>query len=506
MKLHKIFNFSKKIIVYFHSIAQHSKRASIGTIKTLLLYIALLLTVNIKPSLCNDNKIQIISDIEMENLIIDISNQIFRVANMDPSSVKVYIISDPAVNAFVYQSNVFIHTGLITFSENTDVLFGVLAHETGHVARRHITRMIAHQDEQKSKSGSLALLTAILMIGLSPVSIGAMIPVFITPIIGLGAFMQGTLKYSRDKESEADQSAVVYLKKLHKSVYGLYSTMRFFNQEMGEQPEFAKYLYTHPLPIERMSAIYTAMKEEKKEDIGQIDCKMEFKLRRVQSKILGYMDNSLHHTFNNIKDKGKCFSNKDIEFFLDYKEMHKKWKERNFNRALKICDNLIKNRPQDLFLIETKASILISFGYIEEGIELYRKFINKYPFNNALYQFGVFLSTSNNPENINESIDVFKKIIREDPNNPRYYFGIAKAYLGINKEGMYNLNMSEGFIRSKDYKSALQYALKALKVLEKKSKRDIEDKDYIYVKEMSKDIIDLSREHIKHKKKKKSNK
>src|SRR3546814_20758551 len=62
-------------------------------------------------------------------------------AGLDPKSVKVVLIGDPSINAFVMQGQtVYIHSGLIRAADNIQQVQGVVAHELGHVAGGHAVR------------------------------------------------------------------------------------------------------------------------------------------------------------------------------------------------------------------------------------------------------------------------------------------------------------------------------------------------------------------------------
>ena len=83
-----------------------------------------------------------IRDAETEALIRAISEPLFRAAGVDPALVRITLIQNRAINAFVATGNrLFIHTGLIQQSDGPLELIGVLAHETGHISGGHLARL-----------------------------------------------------------------------------------------------------------------------------------------------------------------------------------------------------------------------------------------------------------------------------------------------------------------------------------------------------------------------------
>ena len=67
-------------------------------------------------------------------------------------------------------------------------------------------------------------------------------------------------------------------------------------------------------------------------------------------------------------------------------------KKGNLKNSLSVINNLIKNNKENYFLFETKADILLSFGYKKEAIKFYKKVFNKYP-KNKYVQIRIFNNT-----------------------------------------------------------------------------------------------------------------
>ena len=68
----------------------------------------------------------LIRDAEIEGLLRMMSRPIFKAAGINPAAVKVYVIADPSINAFVAGGQrIFVHTGLITRSDSPNEVIGV---------------------------------------------------------------------------------------------------------------------------------------------------------------------------------------------------------------------------------------------------------------------------------------------------------------------------------------------------------------------------------------------
>ena len=83
-----------------------------------------------------------IRDTEIESILNEWSAPIFEVAGIPAENIKINLIADNNINAFVTEGkNMFINTGLIIKAGSANGLIGVIAHETGHIAGGHIIKL-----------------------------------------------------------------------------------------------------------------------------------------------------------------------------------------------------------------------------------------------------------------------------------------------------------------------------------------------------------------------------
>src|SRR5258708_24682418 len=85
--------------------------------------------------------INFIRDAEIEATIRQFVSPVFAVAGLDPAVIRIYLVNDARLNAFVAGGqNLFLHTGLLIRSQSPNQVIGVAAHETGHIAGGHLAR------------------------------------------------------------------------------------------------------------------------------------------------------------------------------------------------------------------------------------------------------------------------------------------------------------------------------------------------------------------------------
>ena len=90
----------------------------------------------------NATKVSLIRDAEIENTISQFAAPVFRAAKLDVSAIKIHLVKDKTLNAFVAGGQrLFINTGLITQATSAGQIIGVIAHETGHISGGHLARL-----------------------------------------------------------------------------------------------------------------------------------------------------------------------------------------------------------------------------------------------------------------------------------------------------------------------------------------------------------------------------
>ena len=199
----------------------------------------------------------LIRDAETEKFLHQLADPIFTAAGLNPHDIKIYIVNDMSINAFVSGGqNVFINTGLIRKFKTPDALIGVIAHETGHITAGHLAR-----SSEGAKKAEGAMLLSYLL-GIGAVVAGA-------PDAGTAIIMGGNqtaqrmyMKFTRTQEEAADQHAIAYLDKMSYPASGLITLLEFFETEMiGYKGQIDEYTLSHPVSKKRIELIKERTKD-----------------------------------------------------------------------------------------------------------------------------------------------------------------------------------------------------------------------------------------------------
>ena len=77
---------------------------------------------------------------DIEHALAELARPLISAAGMSPSRVRIMVVQDPEMNAFVLDGgHVFVNSGLIMRLGSAAELQSVFAHELAHIANGHIT-------------------------------------------------------------------------------------------------------------------------------------------------------------------------------------------------------------------------------------------------------------------------------------------------------------------------------------------------------------------------------
>lgn len=355
------------------------KKKLVGGLKTykiLLFFIVLIFTNSINSSQ--------IYDYQTEEFIDELNLQILSV-NKYNKKIQFKIFNDDYPNAFVSEKNIiYLSSGLLIHSPDYVSLLSVLAHEIGHIEKHHISKR-KNETNNLKKIKNLGNIAAIA---------GSMIiqqPELINTIILNQTAMNNLyLNFSQEQEKEADLYAVNTLNKLNlptnsiKKFLLLLENKSNFNLIDIELKKFS----THPLFKER----YDIIDDNKVINTSNFDKNYQKQFEFIKAKFMAYTNNDLHNSL----DKERKIYYDAIRYSMDG----------NLFLSLKELNTLISTNNKNSFLLETKADILLSYGYNKEALEFYLKVLNKHPYNNYA-KFNIFMLTDLNKQDKKSTKEIF---------------------------------------------------------------------------------------------------
>jgi predicted Zn-dependent protease len=189
-----------------------------------------------------------------------------------------FCVRDPMLNAFALPGGfIAVHSALVLAAQSESELASVLGHEIGHVAQRHIARMIGQQ-KQDVLIPLAALVLAALAAKSSPdAAMGVAMG-------GQGLAIQRQLNFSRDAEREADR---VGFQIMGAGGYDTSGMVAFFQRLQSASRAYADqtpaWLLSHPLTSERIADIQARIRDM---PVRQRVDSVEFHLVRARVRVL----------------------------------------------------------------------------------------------------------------------------------------------------------------------------------------------------------------------------
>jgi len=369
----------------------------------------------------------ILTDDETETLLQNIVKPIFEVAGVAYDKNKIHLLNDMSLNAFVTDGNhLFVHTGTILKASNVNEISGILAHETGHIAGGHVMR-------QKLKINDLQTLSVISLLaaGATAVASGRGDAAMAIALGSHGSMLNSMMAYQTTEERNADESAVTYLKALNQSPEGLKNFMKTIQQTNRLSGyEESPYFRTHPMSVERMSFFETSAKQSG----GKLTSPYDEDFAFVQAKLTAFL--------LPIEQVLRKYPSSTGSLQAKYAQAIVFLRQKQFNKALTLADELIAAKPQNPYFYQLKGQILFESGKATQSAAVYEKALEIKPKSDEimLAYAESALEAENHQKNLQHIIDVLTKLQHSRENTHGWEL-LSKAYYekGMKADSMYAL-------------------------------------------------------------------
>ncbi|MFB3054831.1 MAG: M48 family metalloprotease [Alphaproteobacteria bacterium] len=374
----------------------------------------------------------LIRDTEVENTIRAYAAPLFEAAGLRGADVRIFLIADDALNAFVAGGlNLFLHTGLLLKVKNVGELTGVLAHETGHLAGGHLSRISG-----RLKAGSTAALVATILGVLTAAATGSGEAGAAIITAGQGLALGSVLAFSRAQESAADQAAMKLLDLTGQSAQGMADFFKTIeDQELLPASRQDVYVRTHPITRYRVQDVESHL-ERSPYTKTPANPKFEKMFRRMRAKLRAF----LHPPARTLK----TYAATDESIIARYARAIAYYRLNDLDRALPLMDGLIREEPGNAYFFELKGQALLEAGRIEKALPPYRKAVKLDP-DSALIRVDLArtLLAMDDRSLVKEAIGHLLFATRESPENSLGWHQLGIAYGHDGQFGMSALALAE---------------------------------------------------------------
>ena len=377
----------------------------------------------------------VLRDAETEKFFQDITAPMAVSAGLSPNAVKLVLVNDQSINAFVSVGQaIFINAGTVQQADNANELEGVIAHELGHIETGGSA--LTAQDAMKAAT-RVTLLS--LLLGAAAIAAGAGEAGMAAMMAGQSAAEGKFLAFSRAVEGSADASAVRHLNDSHYSGKGMVS---FFQKLKREEyrltPSFTKideFAVDHPMTEDRLLTLRTDLEKSPYWD-APVDKAKQDRFLRIKAKLIGYLEEP-----RVVLNK---YPERDQSIYAHYARAYA-WHRGGYpDKAIQEVDALVATSPHDPFFLELKGQILLESGKPREALAPLREAVaqsQSIPLISSL--LGDALVATDDPQNLKEAAQVLKVSVQRDNENPQAWYNLGLIYTRLGDEPRASLASAE---------------------------------------------------------------
>ena len=396
----------------------------------------------------------LIRDAEIETLLREYTQPIFRAAGLTGANIRIVLINDKSFNAFVVDGRrIFVNTGALSESTTPNQIIGVLAHETGHIAGGHLSR-IRDELARLQTAALIGMLLGAAAMAAGGGSSGAG-QAGVAMITGSQQFAtRSLLSYQRAHEEQADRAAVKFLAATGQSAKGMYETFkRFADQSMFTARYADPYAQSHPMPTERIAALTEISRSSpnwEKKDPPELQARHDM----MRAKLSGFMEPP--------QTVARRYPLSDTSLPARYARAISAYRHSDLRVAIAQIDQLIATQPNNPYFYELKGQALLEGSRPAEAIAPLRHAV-QLASQPTLIQLmlGQALVATNDPKYAEEAITILRNALAREPDAPQAYQQLAMAYGRKGDVAQADLASAQAAFSRGDIKTARELAARA---------------------------------------------
>jgi len=349
-----------------------------------------------------------------------------------------FAVRDPVLNAFALPGGfIGVHSALILAAQNESELAAVLSHEIGHVAQRHIARMIGSQRQDALIPIASMILAALTMRSNPDVAMALAVG-------GEGVAIQRQLNFSQNAEREADR---VGLQIMRDGGFDPSGMVAFFGRmqvaSRTTSDSVPPFLRTHPLTTERIADISSRIQSE---PFTSHHDDPDFQLLRARVRVL--QDDSvqgLTNTKNLFLDELATSSKlHHVNSAAYYGLAFVAYKQNNYNEASSLLQKArAVSESTSQFYTSLELDILQKSGRLAEAWKAAELARQAFPVSRGIGRQYADILIAN--KHITEAIAYLRDQTLLYRKEPELQQQLAKAYAAEGKESLQHLALAEAY-------------------------------------------------------------
>ena len=389
--------------------------------------------------------ISLLRDPDIEHGLQQLAEPILRSANLNGDGIKVWIVNDMGLNAFVIDhTHIFLHAGLVLQLNSAAQLQSVIAHEAAHISNGHISRRLANARRAKMAT-SFGVLVAAAAVAAGHTDAGVGLALGAT-----GSVNRTLLAHTRIEESAADQSALRFMNAAKIDPTAMAEVFELFIGQSNLSEEYQDpYTRSHPLSRDRIRTInaYSATATS-----HLPDAKQAYWFSRIQGKLSGFL-RAPQWTLR------RATGRSDVDLMRRAIAEHRSGRS---SSAQKTMAQLIATLPDDAFYRELQGQILLESREFFAATQAYASAANLVPSNALILGgYGRSLLAQNTKSSSAQALKILQKARNLDSRDARILRDIGTAYARSGQQGQAVLAIAERYALQGNIKNAAIQANRA---------------------------------------------
>ena len=404
-------------------------------------------------------------DDETDDAFKEWIQKIFTVAGLKKYQPRIFVIVNSEVNAAAsLGGHIYIFSEFLMKCDNADQFLGVMAHEVGHIAGGHVSRMDSGFDHAMVPAAA-----AVILGGALALASGSSEPLAAAMAGSAHVLDRSMLKFSRTQESAADQAGLSYLEKLGWPADGLSIFLEKVEKIYGSSTRVDPYTTTHPVTPDRLESIHSYMRKCSHQTRA-IPPVIESKFQRIKAKMMAFLDPS--------RAMGVY---KDNSLPAQYARAIAHYRLGDFSRALSAIETLVVKYPQDPYFYELKGQVLFETGEVDKSVPSLQKALSLRPHSPLIkILLAHALIERKSLPGSEEAIKILGPLTQKYPGEyPMAWRLLATAYGKTNRLGEAALALAEEAYLQENYRVATSQANRAKEMLKGNPKASVRAADLL---------------------------
>jgi predicted Zn-dependent protease len=329
----------------------------------------------------------------------------------------------------------------------------VLAHETGHIAGGHLSRL----REQLARAQTQSVIAMLLGIGAmvaasqSGRDVGSPTAALLGP---QEMIRRSLLSYQRSQEEQADRAGVKFLTATQQSPKGMAETFkRLADQVLFAAQKADPYVMSHPMPAERVRSLQAYGQTSpywNKKDPPELQLRHDL----MRAKLSGFLDRR--------DTVARKYPSTDDSLPARYARAIATYRHAGLGPAVSQIDALIQAAPNNPYFHELKGQALLEGGRAAQAIEPLRRAVRLAPHPELIQvMLAQALIAMNDRRYADEAIAMLRTALVREPEMADGHAQLAMAYGRKGDLAQADLASAQAAFTRGDYKTAREIAARA---------------------------------------------